>query len=354
MKLKESVLRFYLKRIYKVSPPENIRSILILSNTAIGDTLFSTPLFRECKKAFPEAKISALLNPSNFKLFETNPHIDEIVLYDGKWKGFFSILKKLKKREFDVAIISHSNEPQASPLCALAGIKTIIKVPNAKNSWNFLHYNPPTPMMEDNYTVLNRLKTLEFLGAKSSDTKLELFIKEEWRESVKEFLGEHLSSRKIGFQVGASTISRQWFSERWIELGQKILEEERDAAIVFTGAPNERCMIEKIVSKLPKDRVLISAGSLSLEEGAALIGELDLLISPDTGPLHIAVALKTPSISLFAVANPECSLPEYDRELHGYIKVPKTCDPCIAKRCRYAECMEQIGVDDIMQKIRDM
>lgn len=353
MKLRDVVLWLLLRLTYKKSPPpSNIKKILIISNTAIGDTVFSTPLFRETKLAFPNSTVTLVLNPRNYELFTTNPYIDTILLYRGRWSGFAGLILRLKKESFDVAIISHSNEPQATPLCALSGIKTILKVPNFKNEFKAFHYNPPTPMITDDYTVLNRLKNLEFLGFPSKNTRVELFLKDTWKEGAKSFLNGFSEYKKIGIQIGASTVSQQWFDDRWFELAKMLLELE-NIAIVFTGSPSEARRAQKVASKLQSKKVLVSAGTLSLGEGAALIGELDLFISADTGPLHIAVALQTPTLSLFAVAEPACSLPNYDRDLHRFIKVPKTCDPCVGKRCKYQKCMEQIEVKSVYDAARE-
>lgn len=99
MKLSIILLRFLMrkKRVIKGLAPHNFNNICVFSNTAIGDTLFNTPVFRELKKAYPKSKITAILNPKNASLFATNPNIDEILLYDGRWRGFFKILKELKK-----------------------------------------------------------------------------------------------------------------------------------------------------------------------------------------------------------------------------------------------------------------
>lgn len=330
------------------------QKILIVSNTALGDTILSTPLFRETRLSLPKAHIAALLNPVNAMLFETNPYLDKIELYGGRWRGFLGAWWKLWRRGFDVALLGHSNDPQITPLCLLLGISKIIKIPNHKNPWQRFHHNPPVSPIEDQYAVLTRLLTLKYIGIESSNTRLELFLKEEWTTEAKEILRPFGQKKLIGIQMGASNRSRQWFVERWIELAKRIIERDEEVVIVFVGSKNELEEISLVAQALPQDRVFISAGRLSLGAAAALIGELGLLFTPDTGPLHIAVALRVKTISLFAVANPKNSLPDYDQSLHRYIKVDRCCEPCVGKRCAYQKCMEAIGVDEVYEEYKKL
>ena len=100
--------RFYLKNktiSHRKIDVDKIKNILVISNTAIGDTLFATPAIKLIKKHYPDKKIIALLNPSNYKLFETNPNIDKVITYRGKWRNFLSIIIKLKRCNIDVTLI---------------------------------------------------------------------------------------------------------------------------------------------------------------------------------------------------------------------------------------------------------
>jgi len=353
MSLFEKLIPYFLPKnqVIKTNlvPMDEIDEIVCFSNTAIGDTLFNTPVFRSLKKHFPNKKLVVLLNPTNYKLFETNQYIDEVVLYDGKTKHFLSALKELKKIKPKLILILHSNDPQATPLAVLSGAKYIIKIPNDKNPFNKWHTNPPIKGVENKHGIFNRLKQLEFLGIKENDCKMDLPIKKEWQEEVNNFLPK--DKKLIGFQIGASTISRMWFNDRWIELGKKLLNLYPNINIVLTGAPNEKYLTDEVQKGINDNRVLNMAGKLSLGGASALISNLDLFITPDTGPLHIAIATKTPTIGFFVVANHLGSNACYDKDIHLYIQKSKTCTPCIAKSCKFAECMEQIEVDEVIEKV---
>ena len=358
MSLFEKVIPYFLPKSQVIKtnlvPMNEIDKIVCFSNTAIGDTLFNTPVFRSLKKHFPNKKLIVVMNPTNYKLFETNTYIDEIILYDGKTKHFFKALKKLKKIKPELVLILHSNDPQATPLAVLSGAKYIIKIPNNKNPFNKWHTNPPIKGVENKHGIFNRLKQLEFLGIKENDCKIDLPIKKEWTNEVENYFKNIKYSKLIGFQIGASTISRMWFNDRWIELGKRLLEMYPDIKIVLTGGPNEKVLTNEVEKGINDKRILNMAGKFSLGGAAALISKLDLFITPDTGPLHIAIATKTPTIGFFVVANHLGSNACYDKDIHLYIQKEKTCNPCRAKACKYAECMLQIEVDEVIEKVKEI
>ena len=356
MKLFESAVRFILRfksvrKTQLVTQP--IQTVCFFSNTALGDTIFNTPVFRVFRQNFPHVRTVALLNPSTAPLFKTDPNIDEILLYDGKKGGFLRALSQLKKIKPDAIFILHSNEPEATPLAVLCGAKYVFKLPNAGSKFSPFHSNEPEPYGDERYVVLNRLEQLKFVGIESRDTRLNLYLRDEDFTRADEMLKGCGARKFIGFQMGASTVSRQWFLQRWQQLAEIILE-RTDAVIVLTGSPAERAMTAQLEDALRDQRVINAAGKFSLREAAALIARLDLLITPDTGPLHVAAALKTPTIGLFAVASPVNSNPDFDENIHKFIKKPRTCSPCIGKNCKFQECMLQIGADEVWEMLKEM
>ena len=347
MKLFESAVRFILRfksvrKTQLVTQP--IQTVCFFSNTALGDTIFNTPVFRVFRQNFPHVRTVALLNPSTAPLFKTDPNIDEILLYDGKKGGFLRALSQLKKIKPDAIFILHSNEPEATPLAVLSGAKYVFKLPNAGSKFSPFHSNEPEPYGDERYVVLNRLEQLKFVGIESRDTRLNLYLRDEDFTRADEMLKGCGARKFIGFQMGASTVSRQWFFQRWQELAGIILE-RTDAVIVLTGSPAERATTAQLDEELRSSRV---------REAAALIARLDVLITPDTGPLHVAAALKTPTIGLFAVASPVNSNPDFDKNIHKFIKKPRTCSPCVGKNCKFQECMLQIGADEVWEMLKEM
>ena len=469
MKIFENLMKFYLrnrkiKKCEMVS--EKFKCVCFFSNTAIGDTLFNTPVFREFRAKFSDVKTIALLNPNNAMLFRDDPNLDEIITYDGRWGGFLKTLKILKSKKIDICFLLHSNEPQATPLAILSGAKYVFKLPNHKNKFNFLHSNTPQKYADENrYIVLNRLLQLKFVGINSDESlakdeicRLSLYLNPgdyvRVDEKLKGLNGEQKSNKEanfkqilshdkeqnlaqdepeirsgderkiIGFQMGASSRSRKWTLQRWCELALMILQ-DTNYQIVLTGSPSERgecdlfmrkleknldeflsfkaqentlksqsanqvnldnnssCVNEscvennhvivakaisnsalefdKKISENPSDlanlkhdllgRVLNLAGVFNLREAAALIDRLDILITPDTGPLHVAAAMKTPTIALYGVANPSSSNPNFDTKIHKIIKADFKNYKGFDKHDDCAQTMERISANDVFLAI---
>lgn len=337
--------------------PGLVKNILIVSSTAIGDTLLSTPAIRAVRKRYPGARIVAFFNSRNMELFSNNPNIDGVIPYYGGWKSFFSTIRSLRSNSFDLALILHGNEPQATPLCYLSGARFIIKTPNA-NRFNFLLSNrEPVVTWEGlGHGILARLKTIELAGCCSDGPEMDIFIEDTFKNSAERFLvkeGAAPGDILIGFQPGASTLSRQWFPERFIELGKILIKKFPASRIVLTGSPEEKGLCSRIAEGIGGGAI-VASGKISIKETAALIGRLNVFVTGDTGPMHIAYALKTPVVALYAVSDPARTGPLYDRELHRIIKKERTCEPCVSKKCAYQECMEQISVEEVDRAVEDI
>ena len=326
---------------------DNVANILIMTNTAIGDTLFATPAIQLIKDFYPDKRIIALLNPRNFKLFSTNPNIDEIITYRGRWSYFVQTIFKLNSKNIDLTFIFHSNEPQATPLAFLSGSKYIIKIPNDKNEFNFLHYNPPTARKFNEHYIDRRLKQLEFIGIKEKFYNMQLFPVKDWYSEVDKIINKQFVH--IGFQIGASSKSRMWLVDSWIELANKIFNYDDSVRIVLTGSKDDKKLANEIQHSIQSHKLLNLAGSFDLCSAAALIDRLDVLVTPDTGPLHIAAAMKTPTVAISVAGNATESNPINPEIAHIFIQKPITCNPCLNIRCKNQVCMEQISADEVFE-----
>lgn len=334
--------------------PDKIKNILVVSSTAIGDTLLSTPAIRAVRERYPEAKIIAHFNIANMEMFQNNPDIDSVIPYYGGYKKFFKTIRALHKEDPDLALIFHGNEPQATPMAYLSGARFIIKLPNT-SGYRFLLSNSEEVLTWDDFGhgVDQRLKVAELAGCSSRDKKMVLPILKEGEVFIKKFLHENSISDTdtlIGFQPGASTISRMWFAERFVELGKKLIELHPEVKIVITGSPKEYEACKGIAEAIG-EKVVVSAGRIPLKYMPALVKHMNLLLTGDTGIMHLAAAAVTPVVALFAVSDPERSGPYYDLDKHLVIKKDRTCDPCVSKKCRYQKCMEQISVDEVYDAV---
>ncbi len=337
--------------------PDRVKNILVVSSTAIGDTLLSTPAIRAVRKRYPDARLIALFNRENIELFSNNPRIDGAVPYYGGYRRFNSTINALEKYSFDLALIFHGNEPQATPICYLAGARFIIKLPN-NSDYNFLLSNrvPVVTWDEMGHGIEGRLKTAGLAGCAPDGVEMELFTERADEEKAREFLrkeGVSNGTLLIGLQPGASTVSRQWFPERFMRLGKDLLQEHPDARIVLTGSPGEATLCKKIADGIGPGTI-VAAGRLPLRQVPPLIKRLGVFVTGDTGPMHIAIAVGTPVVALYAVADSKKTGPLYDKGRHRVIQKGRTCDPCVSKKCEYQKCMEAISVEEVEAAVNEI
>lgn len=337
--------------------PGAVRNIFVVSSTAIGDTLLSTPAIRAVRERYPHAHIIAHFNIKNMELFENNPHIDDVIPYYGGYKKFLRTIREIRKHKFDLVLIFHGNEPQATPMAYLSGARFILKLPNT-SEYRFLLSNKDRVIRWQDFShgVEQRLEVAKMAGCTVSDIRMVLPVTDEGMTRVDSFLKQNGVSEGdvlMGFQVGASTVSRMWFADRFIELGKRLINAGDNIKILITGSPREYTYCREIAEAIGMN-VLVSAGRMPLQFVPALLKRLRVLVTGDTGMMHMAIAVGTPVVALFAVSDARRSGPYYDREKHKVIQREKTCEPCISKKCTYQRCMENISVDEVFRSAIDV
>ena len=317
---------------YKKTLPQ-FKTFLIFSNTALGDTILSTPAIKSLKKSFPDSKVIAVLNPSYTELFKDFEYIDEVIEYDGKYKNFFKTLKKIRKYKPDSALIFHSNSPQDIELCVSANIGFILKHPTKTPLKKFLVYNFS---FEKKHAIETRLDLVRYIGGKSIDSTMEI-----GKLRDKELLEKYSKYQDyIGFQIGAADVYKMWPIDRFIELAKKI-----NKKIVVIGVEREYDLAQKIVKECPHVENL--CGKTSIKELPYLIKNLKMLITNDTGNMHLAIALKTPTLSLFSPTDSNTIGPYQDKHLHKVIQKDGFFVQKLPKKQRDNRAMKLISVDEV-------
>jgi lipopolysaccharide heptosyltransferase II len=333
--------------------PGKVKNILLVSSTALGDALLSTPAIRSIRLGHPNARISLLLNAAYRELFAGHPDIDEIILYYGGWRRFFRLARSLRQRHFDIACIFHGNEPQATPLAYLSGARFIFKLPNTSRFRFLLTNREPVLTWDDfGHGIEQRLKVAELAGGALTDFHMTLPVKAAAEQEAAAILKAHGiddGTPLLGLQPGASTTSRRWAPAHFVELARQLLAAHPELRIVVTGSAQEKPLCREIAAAIGDKRAWASAGEVPLRLLPALLKRCFTLVTGDTGPMHLAVAVEIPVVALFAVSDARRSGPAYDLERHTVIQKPRTCDPCLSKRCPYPLpiCMENITLDEV-------
>jgi len=340
--------------------PKNIKRLLIRSTNWIGDAVMTTPAIRAIRKNFPDAEISILTKPWVAPVFESNPYVNNILIYDDSKKhkglcGKLRLAKELKKHHFDAAILLQ-NAIEAAIITFFAGIPCRIGYNTDARGFLLTHSVKCTPQIKKIHQTGYYLGILQGIGLKTDGTDLDLFVDKKNKELSAKILksrGVSPGDKLVGINPSATFgPAKQWFPQRYAELADRI-EKVFGARIIIFGGPDDAELGRKISQMMQCSPVNL-CGKTTLEEAIALINMCDLFITNDSGLMHVATALDTPLIAIFGSTNPVTTGP---KSLSSRIvRVPVECSPCLKPQCPkgHLKCMNNIDVDmvfDVVKKI---
>lgn len=329
-------------------------NILVVNVNWLGDVVFSSSVFKALKENFPQAKISCLAHPRIKEILECIPAIDEIIIYDED-KKHRSPLKKLKlilklrEKKFDAAYLLHRSLTRAL-LVFLSGIP--VRVGYDEKGRGFLLTHKIPPAANNIHRGDHYLNVVESYGIKVKDRKTELVLDEESNRAAQEILKEHGIVDNEPFIV--VNTGGNWDLKRWPKENFKRLIDclgSRQEKIVISGSENDRKQIQAIVKGLDV-RPIVLAGKTSLKQLAALFSQARCVISADSGPLHLAGSVGTPTIGLFGPTRPELTGPR-GRGQSLIIQNDVGCNrqACYHLSCKDNICMKSITINQVMEAL---
>jgi heptosyltransferase-2 len=327
-------------------------NILIRGVNWIGDAVMTLPAIRALRRFYPQALISLLVNPSVAPLFENSSDIDEIIIYEPGFRslaGKLHLAKTLRKKRFSRAILLQ-NAFDAALVAFLARIPERIGYDRDRRGFLLTKAirfeNQDRKIHHINYY----LNLLTAAGIDSQYSHPWLRLKLEERSAARERLSD-LKRPILGINPGATFgSSKRWLPERFAEVAGWFIRETR-GSVVILGGKKEVPIAEEIYKQIPMNKLLL-AGKTSLRALLALISECDVLVTNDSGPMHIAYAVGTPLVAIFGSTSPELTGPV--GEGHAVIRTNIDCSPCFERTCGkdYIKCMFGINSEDVYVNIR--
>lgn len=340
MSFKNDLIQRIVKLLQPPVPSQSSeKRFLILSTTGLGDTLWATPAIKALREKYPQNYIGILTSPIGKEVLEHHPHLDEIfVVKDPVFFQLFSLYQQLKHKNITHVFSFHVSQRPILPLAAILGAQEIIGTYGLHKGLDSLLTSPIPPSFC--HEIERRLQLVKEMDVITTDKTMQLFLSKEDRCLNLPFLTTAFPL--IGFHPGAKDHFKRWPKEHFIRLGQKLVH-TLNCQIIVTGNPSEHALVHTIASSIPG---AIAITNLKLRETAALIERLSLLITNDTGPMHIAFAMKTPTVALFTPTNPTFCGP-YNIKECIVIQKQTTCTPCIKKKCQSPFCLLQIGIQEV-------
>ncbi|MBN2017085.1 MAG: lipopolysaccharide heptosyltransferase II [Candidatus Cloacimonetes bacterium] len=324
--------------------------ILIIHTAFLGDVVLITPLIKGTKKLFPDSKIDVLVIPQTQEVLRQNPHINEILIFDKrkhKIINFIKTLSKLRKNQYDLALLPHSSMT-TSFLVFFSHIKKRIGFDRWLSSVLLTHKIPfkkGVHRIEKNLDFLNQFSDDRF------DIQTELFPDAEDFKKADSLLSElDPVKKKIAFAPGSVWYTKRWPETYYRQLAQKLVE--AGFSIVLIGSPQEKELCERI---MPPSNAITVAGNTTVLESAAVLKKCDLLISNDCGALHIANAMETDVFAIFGPTVKDFGYYPYRKNDHVF-EVDLPCRPCGShggNKCPLVHhmCMRNINPDQILKEV---
>jgi lipopolysaccharide heptosyltransferase II len=343
--------------------------ILVVRLDLIGDLVLSLTVVRALKRTYPHAEIDLLAIPASARVASFDPALSQVIAYDPnvwrrprsllqlkKWREALALLRRMRARRYDLAISVYGNWAALLATASGAGRRVgygregypgfmTDSVPGGiPGRWR--HYAPLDHRHEVDYCL--ELACVAGATLTTADRIPRLWVDEQTRQSLEDLL--NAAGARPGIPLVVCHInsnngqSKRWPIPYWALLLDRLSERE-GVQVVLTGAAGDMAQIEAVARQM-RTRVPNLAGKTSLTQLAALLQRADLLISGDSGPLHMGVACGTPIIGIYGPTNPALGGPVSPDAT--VLRSPIWCSPCYNARetadCRFytTQCMKNI------------
>jgi heptosyltransferase II len=332
-----------------------IKRILIVRTDRIGDVVLSTPVIKAVRDANPGAFVAMMVSLYAREIVEGNPHLNEVIVFDKKrFKGVlgaFRFSALLKARKFDTALILHP----AKRIHIILWLARIKKRIGLDKKWGFLLTDrlPHTKQFGQKHEIEYNLDILRMAGIESGDRQLLVPVKAENSYRIKELLKKNGFGDREDFVVihpGASCPSKRWPSERFAIVADEIISRFHKKVVIVAGINDER--FGQDVNDAMENEALDLSGDLSVGELIALLEKARFLVSNDSGPVHIAVALGVPVVAIFGRSQPGLSFKRWGPVGKDDIILHKDvgCAECLAHNCKIGfKCLMAIEPREVIE-----
>ena len=337
---------------------DELRRVLLIRLSALGDILLMTPMLNLLRVACPQAQIDVLVKAEYRDLLRAHPGIARLLTFDSR-QPLLHMLRGLRTDRYDLALDLHCT-PRSQLL--LRGLRARRKLTYNKRvlrrallvrlGWNTLRRMTPVPEL---YAApLRRLGLTGQLGAPS------MHLDSESTKAMQAHIARSLPDAPdqplLAVAPGARWLTKRWPVERFAAVAQE-LAREKQAAVVILGGPDESQLAHAIHDKLDVP-VINGVGTLSLMHSAALLSRCRLLVSNDSGLMHMATALQVPVVAVFGPTVQEFGFYPFQARAE-VVSEPLSCRPCSTKGSRrcprgHHACMQDISSARVLAVARTM
>jgi heptosyltransferase I len=337
-------------------------NILIVKLSAIGDVIHTLPALAGVRRLYPEAHITWIVEEAASDILKGHPHIDRLIVSGRKrWmkdigQGSFrgpgseirSMIRTLRDRPYDLAIDFHGLFKSAV-FVLLSGAKRKLGYDSLQEA-SGLFLNEKIPEDMNMHAVDRYLDFVRYLGLKDPQPEFLIPATEDNERRIDALLEENGirgDDRFISISPVALWDTKLWEVDRFASLADRIAG-ELGYKVVLTGADDKTT---GSISSLMREQAADLGGKTGIRDLACLYRRARLLVSTDSGPMHLAAAVKTPVVALFGPTDPGRTGPY--GEGHTVIMKNLSCQPCFLKKCDTKVCMREISVNDVFRAVEE-
>ncbi len=334
----------------KIIPPSP--SILIILMGSLGDVARGLCLVDHIKTNLPQSRVTWMVEPKWSELVELNPQIDRIIIFRRAWRlsAVWGLFKELRLDHYDITLdLQRIFKSGFFSLLTGAERRIGFHRRNAKE-FNWVFNNEHIEYCSDDLPkIYHYLKFTEYLGLPEPD-KLEFGLSFLNPSEMTPKIIAELNRPFIVVVLGTSWESKNWSDEGYIGLIERILA-DRNLKVVLVGDSSRAGLAATLTEKFQTSDMIDLVGQTSLLQLVSLLKAAAVGVGPDSGPGHVAAAVKTPFVTLFGPTSPRRTAPFGNHRL--VIEAGLDCASCYKKRCAEGknQCMNSIRPDAVMEKI---
>jgi ADP-heptose:LPS heptosyltransferase len=352
---------FGLPRLLRKSgriPPEDVRDILVIRTAYIGDVVMTLPILKPLRELYPRARIAFLTASGAVDVLKENPFVDEVIAYDPPWfypsstSSWREFINRMRRRTFDLVIETRADIREilllAWPLRASYRVSY-----DVGGGGYLLTHCVPYPGLR--HKVEYHLDLVRYLGYRGRDLEWGIYLSPEERQGVREIMERKGTGEPfIAVHPGGRLPLKRWPARHFAAVCGKLTEKYGMPVVVF-GSENERPIVEEMISSM-KRRPVVLAGEVSLREMAGILSHASVFLCNDSGPMHIAAAMKTPTVAVFGPSKSAETGPfgGEHRVVEKAFPCRPTCDESSCRFERYNACMEDVSPEDVFRAADDL
>ncbi|MDM8536001.1 lipopolysaccharide heptosyltransferase II [Desulfobacterales bacterium HSG17] len=367
------MLKWFLKLLkilnYNLKLKSNIMNILIIKLSAIGDVIHTLPALNAIRKHYPNSKITWVVEEAAASIVQGHEALDRVLVSKRKkWlkgllksssrnksiKEISSFIRQLRDTNYDLVIDFHQLLKSGVVVWLARGkVKAGFDKGMQHMEHSYFFLNKPIPPVSMEHHALSRyLMLVQALGIPVKKVEYKLPVGKPHRQAIDKVLSENNmgnSKMLIAINPVAQWKTKLWENKKFSKLADCLIKTYK-ADIIFTGGPEDLPIVQDIIDNM-KENALNLAGKTTLKILAALYEKTRFVISTDTGPMHLCVAVKTPVIALFGPTAPWRTGPFGPN--HEVIRLGMECSPCFKRECMRKDllCMRGIDVEDILERV---